>query len=172
MRNVMALMTALLTSAGCTSLESVEVPAALRTHPDEKVAYWVPARGMQIYECRQRASGGGFEWVFVAPDAELLDAFGTLIGRHGAGPYWQSNDGSRVVGAVRAGADAPVKGAIPWLLLATKSNGSAGHFSQVTSIQRVNTVGGIAPATGCAEESLGKTTHVPYSADYVFYTTH
>ena len=172
MRNVMSLAAALLTLAACTSLESVEVPAALRTAPNEKLAYWVPARGMQIYECRQRASGAGFEWAFIAPDAELLDAFGNFIGHHGAGPYWQSNDGSRVVGAVKARADAPTKSAIPWLLLTTKSNGSPGRFSQVTSIQRVNTVGGIAPATGCSEESLAMTAHVPYSADYVFYTTH
>jgi hypothetical protein len=172
MRNVMALATALLSLAACTSLESVEVPAALRTAPEEKLAYWVPARGMQIYECRQRASSAGFEWAFVAPDAELLDAFGSLIGQHGAGPYWQSNDGSRVVGAVKARADAPAKGAIPWLLLTTKSSGPAGRFSLVTSIQRVNTVGGVAPTTGCSSESLGKTIHVPYSADYVFYTTH
>jgi len=171
-RNLVPAAAALLLVAACSSLETVEVPAALRTGPNDKVTYWVPARGMQIYECRQRASGAGFEWAFVAPDAELLDAFGSLIGRHGAGPYWESNDGSRVVGTVKARADAPVKNAIPWLLLTTKSSGSAGRFNQVTSIQRLNTVGGVAPTTGCGEESLGRTIHVPYSADYVFYTTH
>jgi Protein of unknown function (DUF3455) len=39
-----------------------------------------------------------------------------------------------------------------------------------TFIQRVNTVGGKAPASGCP--SLGARTFVPYEADYVFYKAH
>ena len=33
-----------------------------------------------------------------APDASLLDAKGQVIGKHFAGPSWQANDGSIVVG--------------------------------------------------------------------------
>ena len=110
--------------------------------------------------------GGAVEWAFVAPDAELFDAQGARAGKHYAGPHWEARDGSKLVGAVAARADAPQAGAIPWLLLTTKSVGPAGAFSRTTYIQRVNTAGGMAPATGCSADAIGKTVRVAYSADY------
>ena len=87
---------AALLTAACASTPLV-VPDTLRPATSETLATTVGARGVQIYECRARKDGG-VEWAFVAPDADLLDAQGTAIGRHGAGPYWQAADGSRVVG--------------------------------------------------------------------------
>jgi hypothetical protein len=131
----------------------------------------VPAKGVQIYECRgAKAGAAAYEWAFVAPDAELFDARGNAIGRHGAGPYWAAADGSRIVGAVKARADAPAADAIPWLLLAARAEGPAGAFSKVTSIQRVNTVGGTAPATGCAAATVGAVARAPYTAEYYFFS--
>ena len=155
-------------SAGCTTPAFEPVPETLRP-AGERLAMTVPARGVQIYECRARKDGG-FEWAFVAPDAELFDTKARPIGRHGAGPFWQASDGSRVVGTLKARADSPQAGAIPWLLLTTKSAGPAGDFSRVTSIQRINTTGGIAPSAPCAEGLQGSTARVPYTADYVFFT--
>jgi hypothetical protein len=106
--------------------------------------------------------------VFVAPEAELFDRAGKKIGRHYAGPHWESADGSRIVGAVKERADAPAAGAIPWLLLSARSVGSEGAFSKVTSIQRVATQGGVAPAGDCAQ--AGARARVPYTADYYFFT--
>ena len=38
-------------------------------------------------------------------------------------------------------------------------------------IHRVNTVGGLAPATGCASATdVGRQEFVPYEADYIFYS--
>jgi hypothetical protein len=88
------------------------------------------------------------------------------IGRHGAGPYWQARDGSRVVGTVQARSDAPTTSAIAWLLLTTKSTGPDGTFGKVTSIQRINTVGGIAPSTPCTREVTGTSVRIDYTADY------
>ena len=48
--------------------------------------------------------------------------------------------------------------------------GPAGAFSGVTSIQRVNTVGGVAPTAACSDGLKGTTVRVPYTADYLFYT--
>ncbi len=79
-------------------------------------------------------------------------------------------DGSRIVGTVKARADAPAGGAIPWLLLTTKSSGPVGAFSDVTSIQRVNTVGGIAPTAPCTAQLIGTPARVSYTADYRFFT--
>jgi hypothetical protein len=42
-------------------------------------------------------------------------------------------------------------------------------FAGVTSIQRVNTSGGIAPAKGCDDTHTGSETRVAFSADYYFY---
>jgi hypothetical protein len=156
---------AVLLSAACANAP-VAVPEALKPAANETLAMAVPARGVQIYECRVRKDGGGHEWAFVAPDAELLDAQGRTVGHHGAGPYWQASDGSRITGTVKARASAPEAGAVPWLLVATKSTGAAGAFSKVTSIQRVNTIGGVAPAVPCTPELSGTPVRVPYTAEY------
>ena len=60
--------------------------------------------------------------------------------------------------------------AIPWLLLAAKSVGSEGSFSKVTSVQRVNTVGGLAPKAGCSQAAVGTPARIGYTADYYFFT--
>ena len=133
----------------CTSAPKIEAPQHLRPAAGETPAIVVAARGVQVYECRARKEGTGFEWTFVAPEAELFDAHTRSIGHHGAGPFWEARDGSRVIGTVQARADAPEPGAVPWLLLTTKSVGPAGTFSDVTSIQRVNTAGGVAPVAEC-----------------------
>lgn len=154
--------------AGCASSPEVPVPQALAPDANESLAMVVPARGVQIYKCATK--GTNAEWAFVAPDAELFDTQGKLIGRHGAGPHWEALDGSKVNASVKARADAPDKRDIPWLLLAAKNTGRDGRFSAVTSIQRVNTVGGSAPSNGCDATSIGKETRVHYTADYRFFT--
>ena len=148
---------------------SMPIPGTLEP-AGASLAMVMPARGVQIYECRaKKDSAGAYEWTFVAPDAELFDARGNVIGRHGAGPYWQAADGSKVTGKVASRVDAPDPRSIPWLLLTTTNAGPAGSFSGVTRIQRVNTVGGIAPAKPCTGEALGQQAGVPYTADYRFF---
>jgi hypothetical protein len=149
----------------------VRVPDRLEPGGNETLAMIVPAKGVQIYECRVRKDQvGEYEWVFVAPEADLFDARGNRIGRHYAGPQWESTDGSKILGTVKERADAPVADAIPWLLLSAKSVGSEGSFSKVTSIQRVNTVGGVAPKAGCSQAAAGKPARINYTADYYFFT--
>src|SRR5262245_13727093 len=100
----------------------------------------------------------------------MFDTSGKKIGRQYAGRHWESSDGSKIAGTVKASADAPQADAIPWLLLVTKSVGPQGSFSKITSIQRVNTVGGVAPKTGCAQSTIGATARIPYTADYYLLT--
>jgi len=154
----------------CASLPSPVVPEALKVGANESLALTAAAKGVQIYECRAgKEAGAPDAWAFVAPEAELFDARGNRIGQHGAGPYWQAADGSRTLGTVKATAAAPGADAIPWLLLAARPDGPAGTFTATTSVQRVNTVGGKAPATGCSAANRGATARVAYSADYHFY---
>lgn len=138
------------------------VPAKLEPAPSEALAMTVAAKGVQIYECREQ------KWVFVAPDADLFDTQGNRVGRHFAGPSWEATgDGSRVLGTVKSRAEAPEAGAIPWLLLSTKSVGRHGYFSDVTSIQRIATRGGVPPGSACPHDGL--VARVAYSADYYFF---
>jgi hypothetical protein len=156
---------------GCVSTQAVQVPDQLKAGANESLATIVPAKGVQIYECRARKDQpGGYEWAFVAPEADLFDWRGERIGRHYAGPHWEASDGSKILGPVKGRADAPAADAIPWLLLAAKSVGPAGSFSNVTSIQRVNTVGGTAPKSGCSQATAGTPARVSYTADYYFFT--
>ena len=160
--------------AGCAATPTVptateSVPAKLQP-AGEKLVMVVPASGVQVYECRAK-TGGDAEWAFVAPEADLYDTRGTRIGKHYAGPHWEALDGSKVVATVRERADSPSPEAIAWLLLNAKAVGSpAGSFSHVTSIQRVNTVGGMAPRAGCTLAAVGQRAKVAYRADYVFFT--
>lgn len=163
----------LLLVAACASMQThtptVNVPAKLKHRAGESLAMIVPAKGVQIYEClAKKDQTGAYEWAFVAPEADLFDAGGKKIGRHYSGPHWESTDGSKLAGTVKERADAPQADAIPWLLLVTKSVGSQGSFSKITSIQRVNTVGGVAPKTGCSQSTVGTTARIPYTADYYF----
>jgi len=169
-----SIMTILLTAGlgACASVEppTVSLPDKIKPSANESLAAVVPAKGVQIYECRaSTAQPGTYEWAFVAPDAALFDARGNRIGKHYAGPHWESTDGSKVVAAVKERADAPAAGAIPWLLLTAKSVGPAGSFSKVTSIVRANTVGGVAPRSGCSQAAAGTSARVDYTADYYFY---
>lgn len=149
---------------------AVSVPDKLKTGATESLAMIVPAKGVQIYECRAgKDQVGAHEWVFVAPEADLFDAHGNRIGRHYAGPHWESIDGSKILGTVKARADAPAAGAIPWLLLSAKSVGPAGSFSKVTSVQRVNTAGGAVPKAGCSQATAGASARIDYTADYYFF---
>src|SRR5260221_4654638 len=159
-------------AACATQTPSVTVPDRLKAGANETLVLVVPAKGVQIYECRPRREQlGAFEWSFVAREADLFDRNGAKIGKHYAGPHWEWRDGSKILGTLKERADAPAASAIPWLLLTAKWVGPEGSFSKVTSVQRVNTAGGMAPKDGCSPSSSGARARVGYSADYHFLTT-
>jgi hypothetical protein len=141
----------------------------LKVDPEESLSMVVPAKGVQVYECRA-SQGGAHEWAFVGPEADLFDTRGMKIGRHYAGPSWEAFDGSKILGSVKASTTAPDEGAIAWLLLGAKSVGPEGTFSDVSSVRRVHTTGGIAPDSGCSAAAAGTMVRVPYTADYYFFT--
>src|SRR5438552_3895154 len=102
--------------AACASFAPrVDVPDNLKPSAGESMLSVVAARGVQIYECRaKKEAANATEGAFVAPEAELLDSQGKVVGKHYAGPHWEAADGSKIVGAVKARADAPQAGPIPW----------------------------------------------------------
>ena len=147
-----------------------DLPASIRVPDKLALAQEVPATGVQIYDCAPtKTDPAKFEWAFRAPEAQLVDTTGRTIGKHYGGPTWESNDGSKVVAEVKGRDDGPDSSAIPWLLLVAKSASGPGIFGRTQAIQRVNTVGGKAPASGCSAAEKGREARVPYKALYYFY---
>src|SRR5882762_335238 len=107
-----------------------DVPATLRPPAGQAVYLEALATGVQIYECVSKPDEPStYEWAFRAPEAALVDRSGRSLGKHYAGPTWESLDGSTVVGDVKARDPGPSQSAIPWLLLASKSTTGTGVFS-------------------------------------------
>jgi hypothetical protein len=151
------------------------VPPGLRVPAGNKVSFNAYATGAQIYVATASTnSPTGYAWTFRAPEAVLYNAQRTVVGSHYAfagaiRPAWQSESGSRVVGMRTVPPVTVDTNAIPWLLLSAVATDTVGPgiFERTTYIQRINTTGGLAPAS--APTQPGQEARVPYTAEYYFY---
>ncbi|WP_246294908.1 DUF3455 domain-containing protein [Piscinibacter koreensis] len=150
-------------------VDSAALPAAIRVPAGETQKLWTVGSGEITYECREKKDmAGQHEWVFVGPVATLNDAAGRTVGRYYAGPTWEAADGSKVT--AKQVAVAPGRpGSIPLQLVKADPATGMGAMQGVTYIQRLNTEGGVAPASACASNNVGARQQVAYRADYVFY---
>src|ERR1700721_804235 len=157
---------AVLLVAASTIFSSVvaaqQIPQQLQPPANEQLLLKVHAKGDQVYTCK--GDGTQFSWTLKAPDAQLFDKDGKAFGKHFAGPSWEASDGSRVTGKAVANAPSPDADSLPWLLVNIVSHEGSGVFSNATTIQRLNTKGGKAPASGCDASHVGKEVRVAYSA--------
>jgi hypothetical protein len=163
------------------------VPGNIQVPAGNEVFLVGHAFGTQNYVCLP--SGSAFSWTLFTPQATLFDDHNRQVITHFFAPNpdengtiraeWQhSRDTSAVWGrqiASSSNASFVAPGAIPWLLLqvvGAKDGPTGGdRLTQTTFVQRLNTVGGIAPSSGCAlSTDVGRTAFVPYRADYFFYT--
>ena len=142
---------------------AAEVPDAIAA-PGEILVATVHAAGAQIYECKAD-SAGRLGWQFREPIAALFLA-GKTVGRHYAGPNWEMTDGSAVIAKVADRAPAATASDIPLLKLEVSARRGSGQLSDISTIQRINTRGGVAEG---ACEQAGAMLSVPYTADYTFY---
>jgi len=149
------------------ALGAQQVPQQLQPPAGEQLLLQVHAKGDQIYTCKQ--DGMQYAWTLKAPEAQLFDKDGKPFGKHFAGPSWEAKDGSRVTGKAVANVPSPDADSIPWLLVNIVSHEGTGVLSRATTIQRLNTKGGKAPAAGCDASHASQEVHAPYSADYLFY---
>jgi hypothetical protein len=155
--------------AASAAFRTDDIPDVLRPPADQLLTQQLRAKGVQIYQCKSsKEDAARFEWSLVAPEAVLMDKAGNKVGKHYAGPTWEAEDGSQVVGQLVSRADSPRGDSIPWLLLRAKSNSGRGRFAAVTAIQRVHTAGGNAPPA-CSASQVDQQLSVPYAADYYFY---
>jgi hypothetical protein len=129
--------------------------------PGERLVATLHAEGAQVYECKADVSGA-LKWQFREPVATLVED-GVTVGRHYAGPTWELADGSVVVAKAVGRASGASPKDIPLLKLEVTSRRGAGRLSGISTVQRLNTVGGVAEGT-C--EKAGALLSVPYSADY------
>jgi hypothetical protein len=174
-RNALICCAALVALAGCAwcRIRPPQMPAALQVPTAQRPFLEAHASGVQIYQCEPKSDAPGtFSWTFEAPEATLMDRHGHPIGRHYAGPTWELRDGSRVSGEIVARDPGPDPAAIPWLLLRARSASGSGPLNHTESIQRVRTVGGVAPTTACSEAQAHAQARVPYTATYIFYGAH
>ena len=157
-------------SAPAMMYSEASLPDAVKVPAGNKVAMETVGVGQITYECRAKASmAGQFEWVFVGPDAKLLDRAGKQVGKYYGPPAtWEASDGSKFTAtqlAVAPGGD----GNIPLQLVKANPAMGMGALSGVTYTQRVATRGGVAPAMACGASNLGARQIVQYQADYIFY---
>ena len=145
-----------------------DVPDKIKAPAGEELILRAHAAGSQIYVC-QAGADGKYSWTLKAPEAELRDQHGVVIGHHSAGPSWKHTDGSEIKGKAVARVDAPDADSIPWLLLTVTDRSGNGVLSRVTSIQRVHTKGGQPPAGGCDASKANAEIRSSYTADYYFY---
>lgn len=166
MKKTIAIAVASLALGACA-----ESRQSLQPSSAERVAFTLQAAGVQVYQCRQtRDNPAQHEWGFVGPEANLYDSTGQLAGRHYGGPTWEALDGSKVMGQVVGRMPAKSGDSIPLLLLAARPVSMQGTFGHVSSIQRLDTVGGSAPSQVCGSQNAGETVRVPYAAQYVFFS--
>jgi hypothetical protein len=144
------------------SAASAQVPPALAA-PGESAVVTLHAEGAQVYECKP-GNDGKLAWAFREPIATLL-LDGKTVGRHYAGPNWEHVDGSAVTAKAVANAPGQSAGDIPWLKLEVTGHRGSGTLAGVTTVQRINTRGGV-HAGAC--DQAGALHSAPYAADYVF----
>src|SRR5262245_48812216 len=164
------------------------VPTNIQAPAGTKAFFEGHAVGTQNYICLPSATAlSGFAWTLFGPQATLFNEDGKQVVTHflSANPYeaglpratWQANDTSSAwAGMIQQSSDPAfvAPGSIAWFLLqvfgAQVGPTGGDKLTRTTFIQRVNTYGGVAPSTGCAQATdVGKRSLVPYEADYVFY---
>jgi hypothetical protein len=137
------------------------IPAAIQppagSHP---IGTYVVAQGTQNYTCGSDGTAGVYGKA--VPEAQLVGTGGRI--HHFGGPSWQSESDSSLVTAKKLG-DSPRAGAIPELLLQVTSHAGQGILDKADYISRLQTSGGVAPASCQADEKAS----VPYHAVYIFW---
>jgi len=137
------------------------VPTAIAVPAGNQVHFHGFGQGVQMY------TWNGSNWGSAVPEATLFDARGNVVAIHFAGPTWEGNDGSQVVGSAVPPTVTVDTNAIPWVLLRGVSTTGPGVLADTTFIQRLNTSGGKSPSTNGAV--VGEVARIPYTADYFFY---
>ena len=151
--------------AAAVKAPSLGLFSSIKVPSDREPALQLAAQGAQIFRCEKR--DGSFVWTFRQQDAQLLDASGKVVGRHGASFSFEHSDGSRLTATIVSYDEAPNSADLRWVLMTTRSFGK-GAFDGITHVQRIKTRGGMPPEK-CDAAQANQLLRVDFSADFVFY---
>jgi hypothetical protein len=163
-------------AAHIAASENLDMPAAIAVpenlpHGNTRVATFY-AVGVQKYKARIKTGSDPvtYEWLLVAPDAELYDVTNARVGTHGAGPFWSTLPSDSIFAQHFSPArtsPSPDPESVDWLLLMPKTGTTpTGIFAEVDYIQRIATKGGKAPLT--PPTNINETVDVKYKTVYRF----
>jgi Protein of unknown function (DUF3455) len=149
--------------------------------------------GTQNYSCQpcdptKPNCPNGVAFTLFTPQATLFNDQGEQLITHffSLNPFepgvirvtWESSRDTSTIWAKATGSSTDSHfvnlGAVAWLRLqvvgALAGPTGGDKLVKTTFVQRLNTVGGLAPSTGCSSSAdLGNKAFVPYTADYFFY---
>ena len=163
------------------------VPANLEVPEGNHAFLLGHADGSQNYECQPTTSPGHVEWTLFTPQATLLNENKEQLTTHFFSPNpaegrivratWEAIDTSMVWAKAIAQSTDPAfvnANAVAWVLLqrvGSQTGPTGGDtLAGTTFVQRLNTVGGVAPSTGCDTlPDVGNKAFQHYTADYIFY---
>lgn len=180
----MAVACALPAAAQAQTVTPPSVPAKLEVETGNEAFRVGHAFGTQNYVCLPVDSIGRVGWTLFTPEATLLGEEDEQLTTHFFSPNpveggvvratWEDSVDTSFVWAQALESATVDANAIPWVLLQTAGTavGPTGGdtLAKTTFVQRVNTRGGLAPATGCSlPTDIGSKRFVPYKADYFFY---
>jgi len=188
---IVAFLVALTMPALANNIIVPTLPPDLAPVPEGSKVFLVGhAFGTQNYICLP--SSTGFAYSLFTPQATLFDGSDQIIthffsvnpnpdDKGAIRATWQSSqDSSRIwaktvtTNGSSTDANFVEKGAVAWLTLTVVGHldGPDGgdKLSSTTTVQRLNTHGGLAPTTGCSSlADVGTRAFMPYTADYFFF---
>jgi len=161
------------------------VPAGLEVPAPNRAFLVGHAFGTQNYVCQPTTHLGRVDWVLFTPEATLFDGQAAQIITHFFSPNpdedntivratWEDSRDTSTIWAKAIASATVDPDAITWVTLQVvgKRLGPTGGnaLSVSTFVQRLNTKGGLPPATGCEVlNDVGHKAFAPYTADYFFY---
>jgi len=187
-------------SAHADRVTPPRVPDELQVPPGNTPFLEGHAVGSQNYVClpcpnpstpaAMCPDASGFGWLLFTPQATLFHDNDRQVITHFFSPNpdehgtiratWQHSVDSSTVWAKLFRPPSVdrrfvARGAVAWLLLqvsGTQDGPTGGDkLTAATFVHRVNTSGGVAPSTACTATEVGAEAFMPYTADYIFYTT-
>jgi hypothetical protein len=180
----MALASSLPRTVFAQTVTPPPVPPGLEVTAPSQAFLVGHAIGTQNYVCQPSQSLGRVAWTLFTPEATLFGEQNDQLITHFFSPNpvedavvratWQDSADTSIVWA-RAVASATVDpSAIAWVTLQAtgtqRGPAGGGTLADTTFVQRLNTTGGLAPATGCdVPTDAGRKAFIPYTADYFFY---
>ena len=180
----MALTLGLPQAAHAQTVTPPSVPAEIQVPAGNEAFLLGHGVGTQNYACVPSPSVGHVDWVLFTPQATLFSDLGEQLITHFSSlnpdepgivrVTWEDSQDTSTVWARATGVATVSPTAIPWVRLEVvgRALGPTGGNTlfDTTFIQRVNTVGGLAPSTGCnLPTDLGHKAFIPYTADYFFF---